>query len=197
VNSVESFNIPLNWQSVLVNGRIYPWHRKPQRNAKDRDLIKGPRIYRWVFKDQNGEIQAVYIGESEKFQNRISGYRTPTKANQQDTDVIVHNALDDCEKQGGIVELQFLEIVGFEVNGQLIDTTARSLGNHEVRILLESIAIVAARTEKPKLLNRLSKNVHEKDLESLFRSLPPKRQQEILDSVKANNQAREIRATQK
>jgi hypothetical protein len=188
MNSVDSFKIPLNWQSVLVNGQIYPWHRKPQRVAKYRELIEGPRIYRWVFKNQNDEIQAVYIGESEKFQNRLSGYRTPTKINQQDTDVIVHNTFDDCEKQGGIVELQFLEIAAFEINGQLIDSSTKSLGNHEMRIILESIAIVTAKLEKPKLLNRLSKNVHEKDLERLLRSLPPKRKQEILDIYKANKQ---------
>ena len=103
MNSVESFKIPLNWQPVLVKGQVYPWHRKPQRYAKYRELIEGPRYYRWVFKNQNGEIQAAYIGESEKFQNRLSGYRPPTKKNQQDTDVIVHKAFDDCEKQGGMV----------------------------------------------------------------------------------------------
>jgi hypothetical protein len=172
MNSIESFKIPLNWHSVLVEGQSYPWHQKPQRHAKHRDLVGGPRIYRWVFKNQNGEVQEVYIGQSERFQSRLSGYRTPTKTNPQDTDVIVHDAIVEWEKQGGTVELQFLEIAAFEVNGQRVDSSTKSLGNHEVRVLLESIAIVTAKSEPYKLINRLSKNVHRKDIDQLLKNLP-------------------------
>jgi hypothetical protein len=172
MTSIKSFKIPLSWHCVLVEEQIYPWHRKLQRHAKHRDLIEGPKIYRWVFKNQNGEIQAVYIGQSEKFQIRLSGYRTPTKTNPQDTDVIVRSEIDDWEKQGGTVELQFLDIAAFEVNGQVIDSSTESLGNHEVRVLLESIAIVTARSEPYRLINRLSKNVHRKDIDRVLKSNP-------------------------
>jgi hypothetical protein len=172
MNSIKSFKIPLNWRSVLVEEQTYPWHRKIQRSAKHRDLIDGPRIYRWVFKNQNGEIQAVYIGQSERFQSRLSGYRTPTKTNPQDTDVIVRNEIDEWEEQGGTVELQFLEIAAFGVNGQVVDSSMKSLGNHEVRVLLESIAIVTAKSEPYRLINRLSKNVHRKDIDQVLKSGP-------------------------
>jgi hypothetical protein len=141
-----------------------------------------------VLKNNSGEVEAVYIGQGEKFQKRLAKYRWPAKTNAKSTDAIIKKMLVLCEEKGGTVELQFLEITGFEINGQLIDSSTKSLGNHEVRILLESIAIVTAKSEMPTLLNRLSKNVHEKDLESLLRSLPPKRQQEILDILKTNKQ---------
>jgi hypothetical protein len=105
---------------------------------------------------------------------------------------------ESWEQKGRAVELQFLEIAAFEINGQLIDSSTKSLRNHEVRLLLECLAIVTAKSEKPKLLNRLSKNVHEKDLKNLLLSLSPKQQQEILTTLRqTNNQAREINATQK
>jgi hypothetical protein len=197
MNPVQSFKIPLNWQPVLIGGAAFSWHRDSPKPSKDRELIEGPHIYRWVFKNRDGEIEEVYIGQSEKFQNRISSYRTPTKKNSKDTDVFVSKRFASCEAQGGVVELQFLEIDEIEINGQLIDSSTKSLGNHEVRILLESIAVVTAKSEKPKLLNRLSKNVHEKGLESLLRSLSPKQQKEILGHFRTNKQARETNATQK
>jgi len=86
--------------------------------------------------------------------------------------VIVHDAIVEWEKQGGTVELQFLEIAAFEVNGQRVDSSTKSLGNHEVRVLLESIAIVTAKSEPYKLINRLSKNVHRKDIDQLLKNLP-------------------------
>jgi hypothetical protein len=201
VNSVESFTIPLNWQPVLVGGAAFPWHRESPKPWKDRELIKGPRVYRWAFKTRDSEIEAVYIGQSEAFHNRIAGYRTPAKANPNDTDVMVNNRFASCEEREGTVELQFLEITAFEINGQLIDASVKSLGNHEVRMLLESIAILTAKSEHPNpvLLNRLSRNVHEKGLESVLQSMVPKRRIEFLESEidKLNKQAREANATQK
>jgi hypothetical protein len=68
-------------------------------------------------------------------------------------------------------------------------------------MLLESIAILTAKSEHPNpvLLNRLSRNVHEKGLESVLQSMVPKRRIEFLESEidKLNKQAREANATQK
>ncbi len=198
---VQSFILPLNWRPVLVEGKAFLWHRTSPKYLKHRELIRGPRIYRWAFKNKAGEIEAVYIGQSEAFHNRIAGYRTPTKTNQNDTDVILNKKFASCEENGGTVELQFLEVAAFEINGQLIDASVNSLGNHDVRLLLESVATVTAKSEHPNpaLLNRLSKNVHEKELESLLKSMPPKRRRELLESAidKLKQQARKANATQK
>jgi hypothetical protein len=198
MNPVQSFKIPLNWRPVLIAGTAFPWHRDSPKPWRDRELIEGPRVYRWTFKNKTCDIEAVYIGQSEKFQNRLASYRKPRKATPNSTDVILNKMFESWEQKGRAVELQFLEIAAFEINGQLIDSSTKSLRNHEVRLLLECLAIVTAKSEKPKLLNRLSKNVHEKDLKNLLLSLSPKQQQEILTTLRqTNNQAREINATQK
>lgn len=185
---VESFKIPLDWHPVLTDGIAFPWYRGSPKPWKDRELIEGPRVYRWAFKNKAGDIEAVYIGQSGKFQRRLASYRKPRKTAPKSTDVILSKMFESCEQKGGAVELQFLEIAPFKINDLLIETSTRSLGNHEIRLLIESIAVVTAKLEKPKLLNRLFKNVHEKDLENLLRSLSPKRQQEILDHFKTNKQ---------
>jgi len=187
----------LNWKSILVNEKVYPWHKESPKQPKDKELINGPRVYRWVFKNQAGEVESIYIGQSEKFQNRLSGYRTPTKINQKDTDVIVHRAFSECERHGGTIELQFLEVEKLEINGQLIDTTIQSLGNQEIRLLLELIAVLTAKLEKAKLHNRFSKNVHEKDLEKLIRIVPMNVMPDFSEHFQTNNQTREVYATQK
>jgi hypothetical protein len=169
---------------VLIDGGSFPWHRDSPKPRKDREIINGPRVYRWAYKSKVGEIEAVYIGQSEAFHSRIAGYRTPTKTNPNDTDVIVSNEFAKCEKEEGSVELQFLEFAPFEINGQRIENSLGSLGNHEIRLLLECIALVTARSEKPKLLNRLSRNVWEKQLFQLVQKSSPRRQQEMLGLLK-------------
>jgi hypothetical protein len=157
---ISSLLISLNWIPVLVDGVKYPWHRKPQKYARNRELINGPRIYRWVLRSKVGDIESVYIGQSEKFEKRLTRYR---RLRESGTEVYVNNAFSDCEEHGGTVELQFLEVAEFEINGTLVDTSARSLGNHVVRQLLETTAILTAQSEPPNLLNRPSKNVQLKD----------------------------------
>lgn len=180
-NTDQSFQIPLNWRSVFVERESFPWHRKIQRSAKYRELIRGPQVYRWVLKNNLGATEAVYIGQSEAFHSRIAGYRTPTKTNPNDTDVILNNAFSDTERNGGSVELQFLEICPFVINGQLIES--KSLANQEIRLLLESLAILTAKAEGQKLLNRLSKNANEKAIIKVLDGIPKHKRLPLLESA--------------
>jgi hypothetical protein len=184
MNLVQSFKIPLNWRPVLIAGTAFPWHRDSPKPYKDRELIEGPRIYRWAFKNQSGGIESVYIGQSGNFQNRLASYRKPRKATPNSTDVILNKMFESWEQKGRAVELQFLEIAAFKINGLLVETSPESLGNHEIRLLIESIAVVGARSEEPKLLNRLSKNVWEKQILQLLQNMSPRRRQEALDLLK-------------
>jgi hypothetical protein len=201
VNSVESFTIPLKWKPVLIGDAAFSWHRVSPKPWRDRELIEGPRVYRWAFKKRTGEVEAVYIGQSEAFHNRIAGYRTPTKRNPKDTDVFVNSKFLSFEEREGTVELQFLDIAPFRVNGHLIDASIQSLGNHEVRLLLESVAILTAKLEHPhpKLLNRLSENVHKKGLGKLIQKMSPQQRVKALDLLKpqTHKSTRVDNATQK
>jgi hypothetical protein len=199
MTSVNSFTIPLNWQPVLIDDNAFPWHRKSPRYLKNRARINGSQVYRWVFRGKNHEVEAVYIGQSEVFQKRISYYRGLAKKKDSE--------FAKCEEQGGVIELEFLHFDKFEVNGKRIDDNRRSLGDHDVRLLLECIAIVTAKLEKPRVLNRLLENADKKQLRHLMKKmlhmLSPKRQQEVIDKAfdlierQIDNGPRETNATQK
>jgi hypothetical protein len=198
-DSVESFNILLNWRTVLIEEAVYPWHKKPQKYLKYRELINGPRVYRWAFKNSSGEIEAVYIGESEKFENRLAGYRRPTSSTPNRTDAILNGEFANCEKREGTVELQFLEFVPFEINGQRIEAQIHSFAKHEIRLLLECIAIVTAKSEKPKLLNRLSEDAGIKAVRHILKTVSPEQQVKLIESglKYLKSKARDANATQK
>ena len=61
----------------------------------------------------------------------------------------------DCERRGGIVELQFLDlgVDGFLLNCQPIN--AKSLNDHEVRLMMENISIIMAKATNLRLINKL------------------------------------------
>jgi hypothetical protein len=181
IHNNKSVEIPLIWRSVSVKEEVFPWHRPLQKLANHRDLIRGPRVYRWLLRNAKKEIESVYIGQSEAFHSRIAGYRAPTKSNPNDTDVILNCAFRDIEGRGGSVELQFLEIHSFTINGQVIDMGA--LGNQEVRLLLESLAIMTARKDGQKLLNRLPKNAHEKAVLEVLNQIPKAKRIPLLESA--------------
>jgi hypothetical protein len=63
----------------------------------------------------------------------------------------------------------------------VIDTGA--LGNQEVRLLLESLAILTARTDGQKLLNRLPGNAHEKAVLEVLNRIPKAKRIPLLESA--------------
>jgi hypothetical protein len=134
-------------------------------------LISGAKIYRWVLRDQSGAIDSVYIGQSERFQQRLSAYRSGNRKALA-SEYPVRAQLKQCEGAGGSVELEFLDLDkgSFYINGKLVANP--SLGDHDVRLMMESIAIVAARASSLQLLNRLQQNVGVKDLVRIVRQHP-------------------------
>lgn len=178
MGDVISIEIPLYWMPVLVKGHHFPWHKNLPKTTQARDMISGPKVYRWVLRTKTGRVESIYIGQSEKFQERISAYRTGNqKALGSDKAVLAN--LGHCEDSGGAVELQFLDVDmgSFRIYGKLVNNS--SLGDHDIRLMMESIAIVAARASNLKVLNRLRENAHLKEIAHLVK-LTPKQVEQIL-----------------
>lgn len=167
-NAVPNIEIPLSWKTVLAKEQHFPWHKKPRLNVRERDIISGPRVYRWVLTDKTHKTEAVYIGETEKFEVRLRSYCIANSKAPTETKRIRHE-LKHCEDEGGSVELQFLDLESgqFILNGTLIDR--RSLAEHTARILLESIAVFVAKAEGYRVLNHSRKNVLKKVIMRLFK----------------------------
>lgn len=166
-----SIVVPLHWLPVRVKESHFNWHKNLPKTVRERDQISGPKVYRWVLRTQTGEIQAVYIGQSEKFQARVSDYRRGDKAGL-DLDDTVQARMKRCENCGGTVELQFLDLDAgpFKINGMQV--TNSSLADHDIRLMMESIAIVTARAANLPVINRLQENVNVKSLKRLVKANP-------------------------
>jgi hypothetical protein len=57
------------------------------------------------------------------------------------------------------------------------------LGDHEVLLLLESIAIVVAGTEKQKLINKLQENAHRKSIDRASRQIVKTRGEDAVSRI--------------
>ena len=74
LGAVPCIEIPLPWKPTLFAERHFDWHKDPlYTNHTMR--IGGPRVYRWLMCQKNGEGESVYIGESEDFYERLLDYR--------------------------------------------------------------------------------------------------------------------------
>jgi hypothetical protein len=137
---------------VLVNGKHFAWHRAALFKAHT-NLIFGPKVYRWLLISSTGEQESVYIGESVMFENRLNKHRL--RFREQNVSSSLARAMADCERRGGIVELQFLDlgVDGFLLNCQPIN--AKSLNDHEVRLMMENISIIMAKATNLRLINKL------------------------------------------
>lgn len=160
----------LRWrQALLLDGKPFPWHRRTPPSAKSRDVIVGPQVYRWTMRNRLGGVLRSYIGEAEKFENRLCAYRNgETKIRTQ---------MNECEKDGGTVELHFLDLgsCAIRINGKPI--TNRSLADHDMRLMMEKLAIVIAHVEGVKLLNVDRGNVCTNDLRTIIQEHPEVRPQ--------------------
>ena len=143
--------IPLSWKAVLVKEQHFDWHRKSLYSS-DMSLVSGPKVYRWLMHAEGGK-DSVYIGESVKFEDRLLQHRLRIKKPAA-TDKLV-NAIVAFERNRGIVELQFLDLGerGFRLNGHHINRW--SLGEHEVRLMMENMSIIAARASNLTVINSL------------------------------------------
>ena len=186
MGEVANINIPLNWKAVLVNGTYFEWHKHPPRNIRERDLISGPRVYRWLMRRTSGEIELVYVGQTERFEKRVSEYRGGKQSRVEPVSTFLSTARK-CEDSGGSVELQFLDLdkESFSVNGKAI--TNASLGDHDVRLMMEGIALVDARARNLSVLNRLHQNVHIKDLRRIVNQNP-----KVIERIQQNQRSEQV-----
>lgn len=159
--------IPLIWKAVLVKQQHFAWHRKSRLNVRERDTIAGPHVYKWVLRDKTHKIEAVYIGETERFETRLGSYRiantkAPVKTKR------IRQELKRCEDEGGLVELQFLDFESgqFKLNGTLVNRFSRA--EHTARRLMESIAVFVAEAEGYQVLNHSRKNIAKKNILKLL-----------------------------
>jgi hypothetical protein len=162
--------VPLRWEPVvLCNGSRFDWHRKRVRAARDRERLEGAHVYRWVFRGADGHLEQCYIGESGNFEQRLPDYRSEIPA-KGSTEAMVQHEIDLCEERGGSVDLEFLDFkTPLRLNGRLINNY--SLGHREVRLMIENIAIITAKEEGVKLLNRLGDNTYDVKIGNLMRRI--------------------------
>ena len=152
MSNVPAIEIPLRWQPVVVKEEHLEWHRRKRLNEAERNRLRGPKVYQWVLRSAQGEKESVYIGETEAFENRISEYRATVEA------------FDDCESRGGSVRLEFLDLTDatFRINGRLVNQI--SLSHHDIRLMLEAIAVATAQAEGVRVLNRIRENALVRDI---------------------------------
>jgi hypothetical protein len=167
-------DIPVYWSDVLVRGNHFRWHDQ-RLSERARQQIAGPRVYRWVLRLGNGEVVS-YIGQTEDFERRLRSYRVGSTSNRHSH---VRAAIQECASGGGTVGLCFLDLEtgGFWMYGRLINR--RSLTDHEVRMMMEGVAILKALADGEKLLNRLRRNAVELMMVRHLRQHPP----DVLKSV--------------
>ena len=172
--------IPLLWKAVVVKQQHFAGHQKPRLNVRERDAIAGPQVYKWVLRDKTHKIEAVYIGETERFETRLGSYRI-TNAKATAKTKRIRQELKRCEDEGGSVELQFLDLESgqFMLNGILVNRF--SMAEHTARILMESIAVFVAEAEGYRVLNHSRKNVAKKNILKLLSQMNVKGKP--LDSV--------------
>jgi hypothetical protein len=136
------------------------------RAAPDRERLEGAHVYQWVFRGADGHLEQCYIGQSGNFEGRLPDYRSEIPA-KNSTEAFVQEEMRQCEKRGGTVDLEFLELeTPLCINGKLINKY--SLGDREVRLMMENIAIVTAKANGVKLLNRLGDNTYDVKIETLM-----------------------------
>jgi hypothetical protein len=165
--AASHIKVPLLWKAVLVKQQHIAWHRKPRLNVQERDVIAGPQVYKWVLEDKNQKVEAVYIGETERFETRLGSYRIGN-ANAPAKTQRIRQELKRCEDEGGLIELQFLdlELGQFMMNGILVNRLL--MAEHTARILMESIAVFVAGAEGYRVLNHSRKNVAKKNIVKLL-----------------------------
>jgi hypothetical protein len=163
-----NIEIPLHWVTVPARGCQFAWHNSLPKSVSAREAISGPRVYRWTLRAIDGKIAFVYIGQSERFQERVSAYRSGKKTSHEPNDT-VRSKIRDWENSGGTVELQFLDfdVDPFSINGKPV--TVASLSDHDTRLMMESVAIFSARASNLNVLNQLQENVHVKEIRRIVK----------------------------
>jgi hypothetical protein len=162
--------VPLHWKAVVLgNGSRFDWHSQTARSPDDRAQLEIACVYRWVFRGADGRPEKFYIGQSGKFEHRLPNYRSEKPA-AGSTEERLRHEMSLCEERGGRIDLEFLDLsTPLRINGKPISNY--SLGESYVRVMMENIAIVTARKDGVKLINRLGDHTNEVKILNLVKRI--------------------------
>jgi hypothetical protein len=172
----KNLSVSLNWTTVVCSDDK-GWFFGEGRtiDSELRKAISGPRVYRFRFLPANPGLESLYIGESERFQDRCDRYRRASSklsrrsnvsaASNKNDDIAYWKELrrDPCarvavairraESSHDRVELQLLGFDDFVLNGSLISVTT-SLDNPFTRRMVENLAILSSDRIGVLIMNR-------------------------------------------
>ena len=197
VGAVPNIEIPLCWEKPeLVKGKHFVWHRENLYNIPANEISKlmcGAKVYRWLMRSKSNEMESCYIGQSVDFDQRLNQYRRSFRKPDGKHKLLVE-AMRDCENSNGTVNLEFLcvGVDGFQLNEILINRW--TLGNQDVRLMMESISIAAFRAQHPnvKLINHQRKSAFaraEPELMKLALEIGGARGQKLMQEFLAKQQS--------
>jgi len=165
--------VPFEWRTVTASNQE-DWPFRPDRNIPPKLIarIRGPKLYRFYFHPGTGAA-ACYIGESERFEQRIRQYiralalmrlsgslRDSTledlengmKSLNRHSKVRVAARIVNAEIDNSKVELQLLYFEEFAFNGVSISPDTLTDPFH--RRAIENLAILEANSSNVTLMNR-------------------------------------------
>ena len=129
--------IALTYEWIAVENRPGIRYQFPQEiSAHFRANWGGPTVYRWViFKQEPGDLQRLYIGETELLPRWVNGYLNPGPS--QRTNQRLKAEFEKELANGHNVVLEVLSFQPFDVEGILVSMS--DLGDKMVRRFLESV----------------------------------------------------------
>ncbi|MDE3163850.1 MAG: hypothetical protein KGL64_11370 [Acidobacteriota bacterium] len=184
MGEVRNIEVPLHWIPIPMKGNHFDWHKNRPKTISAREAISGSKVYRWALRKLTDEIEYVYVGETERFQDRVSAYRNCKRALLEPDGTVQLRIKNWSEESGGgVVQLEFLDldVEPFCINGKRV--TNASLGDHATRLMMESIAIFSALTSGLRVLNKLRENARVKELKRNLKD--PKQLELVLSALRS------------
>jgi|GEM_PF-5982387 len=144
------------WQEV--RGAVSSYQYPQKMDTHFNEWYGQPAVYRWLVKESNGKLVAIYYGECKHLVRRMRGYINPSKGGPnskgQQTNLRMKQRFDTYLESGLSVSLESLEFRPFNLNG--IDINQTKLSNTFVRRLLENYFLASHIDSEVELLNQYS-----------------------------------------
>ena len=180
--AVPQLNIPIQWRAALANERPQRGYEYPEKLSDFfRSHYSGAAVYRWrIHPGQEGQREAVYVGEADNLAQRVQRVRTPAKTRKGgQTNLRLKKKFDEARRRGKHVFLDVADFEPFELNGALI--TRDYLDNKFKRCLMENLCICTLEKEGYELLNKRLEPTS--TVERRFRALSPSKKRTALKAV--------------
>jgi hypothetical protein len=146
---MEHLNFQHRWEAV--ESRPETSHFFPE--AVTRHVTANyslPAVHRWALLDTEGQLVAVYFGETENLARRIQQYLNPGRGQQ--TNIRLKVLFEGELRKGLSIQLHYLTFQPFSVCGQQF--SFHDLRQSYVRRFLESLVLALEREHGPQILNR-------------------------------------------